>query len=188
MRLTRSPKRATARGSRRAILATRAVALEKQGRSVAGLASLEQAVEYARISGCVRCFVDLGTAMQTLLLRLAGRGFARETVRRILAAFPQVPSKVEPAGGTRLRAANADLVEPLTDRELDVLVIAARTSEQQGDRPTAGPLRHDRQASLQQYLQQARRRRAKGCRGEGRRPQDSAFSVDPAPPVKHDRQ
>ena len=90
-----------------AVLATRAVALEKQGKSVAALASLEQAVEYARISGCVRIFVDLGTAMQTLLLRLAGRGFARETVRRILAAFPQVPDKSGPAVGSRLRAANA---------------------------------------------------------------------------------
>lgn len=106
-----------------AILATSAVALEKQGRNVAALASLEQAVDYARISGCIRIFVDLGSSMQTLLLRLAGRGFARETVRRILAAFPHGPDKAEPAGGTRLRAANAGLVEPLTDRELEVLVL-----------------------------------------------------------------
>jgi LuxR family maltose regulon positive regulatory protein len=106
-----------------AILTTQAVALEKQGKSVAALNALEQAVEYARISGCIRIFVDQGAVMRTLLLRLAGRGSGRETVRRILAAFPQVTERVEPGAGSRLRAANAELVEPLSDRELEVLVL-----------------------------------------------------------------
>jgi LuxR family maltose regulon positive regulatory protein len=61
--------------------------------------------------------------MRTLLLRLAGRGFAVETVRRILDAFPQPDAGAAAAAGTRGRAANAGLLEPLTDRELDVLVL-----------------------------------------------------------------
>ena len=105
------------------IQAVRAVALEKLGRSVPALAALEQAVEHARFSGCIRIFVDLGPLMQTLLLRLAGRGFAYETVRRILAAFPEPSEKVEPLVGYRARTANAGLLEPLTDRELDILVL-----------------------------------------------------------------
>ena len=62
--------------------------------------------------------------MQTLLLRLAGQGVAAETVRRILAAFPE-PRKKTATGhaGSGIHAANARLVEPLTDRELEVLAL-----------------------------------------------------------------
>ena len=60
--------------------------------------------------------------MQTMLLRLAEQGFAPETVRGILAAFPELQEKIAHGDpGSRSRAANARLVEPLTDRELDVL-------------------------------------------------------------------
>ena len=67
--------------------------------------------------------------MQTMLLRLAEQGFAEqglaaETVRRILAAFPEPPEEIATGdAGSRLRAANARLVEPLTDRELEVLAL-----------------------------------------------------------------
>jgi LuxR family maltose regulon positive regulatory protein len=59
-----------------------------------------------------------------MLLRLAGQGLAAETVHRILAAFPE-PQKKSATGdsGSPSRAANAKLVEPLTDRELEVLAL-----------------------------------------------------------------
>ena len=69
------------------ILAVLAVALELQGRSPDALAALQQAVEMARRGGFVRPFVELGSRMQTLLHRLAGRGYAVDSIRRILAAF-----------------------------------------------------------------------------------------------------
>jgi LuxR family maltose regulon positive regulatory protein len=105
------------------VLAVRALAFERQGKTVAAIATLEQAVELARQGGFIRVFVDLGPHMQTLLLRLAGRGFAYETVRRILAAFPAQPQKVQPNAGYRVLTANAGLIEPLTERELDILVL-----------------------------------------------------------------
>jgi ATP/maltotriose-dependent transcriptional regulator MalT len=105
------------------VLALRALALERQAKTAAALATLEHAVELARPGRFIRAFVDLGPLMQTLLLRLAGRGFAAEAVRRILAAFPEARDKTEPAAGSRARAANANLLEPLTDRELDVLLL-----------------------------------------------------------------
>ncbi len=83
------------------ILAARAVVLEQQGRSVAALASLEQAVDNARMSGCIRSFVGQGATMRTLLLRLAGRGYAVETVRRILDAFPHLDAGAAATAGTR---------------------------------------------------------------------------------------
>jgi LuxR family maltose regulon positive regulatory protein len=62
--------------------------------------------------------------MRTMLLRLAGQGPAAETVRRILAAFPE-PQQMIASGDavSRSRAANSGLVEPLTDRELEVLAL-----------------------------------------------------------------
>jgi LuxR family maltose regulon positive regulatory protein len=102
----------------------RALALETQGRAVDALAALRQAVELSRPGGFMRVFVDLGSPMRALLLRLAGQGFAAETIRCILAAFPVPQEKVETIdAGIRSRAANAELVEPLTGRELDVLAL-----------------------------------------------------------------
>jgi LuxR family maltose regulon positive regulatory protein len=106
------------------ILALRAVALEMQGKAVAALAALQQAVGLARPGGVIRTFIDLGPPMQTMLLGLAKQGFAAETVRRILAAFPEPQKKIETGhAGSRTHAANARLIEPLTDRELEVLAL-----------------------------------------------------------------
>jgi LuxR family maltose regulon positive regulatory protein len=106
------------------ILALRALVLDMQGNVVDALAALRQAVELSRLGGVIRLFVDLGPHMQILLTRLAGQGFAVETVRRILAAFPEPHEVIEIRdAGFKSRAANAGLPEPLTGRELDVLAL-----------------------------------------------------------------
>ena len=105
-------------------LVPRALALEMQGKADAAVAVLRQAVELARPGSFIRVFVDLGPPVQTMLLRLAGQGFAAETVRRILAAFLELQKEIATNdAGTRHHAANARLVEPLTDRELEVLAL-----------------------------------------------------------------
>jgi LuxR family maltose regulon positive regulatory protein len=106
------------------VLALQALAMETQGKSAAADAALRQAVDLARPGGFIRPFVDLGPPMRTMLLRLAGPGPAAETVRCILAAFPQAQEAI--ASGDvehRSRAANTGLVEPLTDREMEVLTL-----------------------------------------------------------------
>lgn len=104
------------------ILALRALALERQGQAAAALAALQQSMQLARPGGFIRAFVDLGPHMQTMLLRLANQDFAAETVRRILAAFPEARKKNETRdAGSQVRVANARLVEPLTNRELEIL-------------------------------------------------------------------
>jgi LuxR family maltose regulon positive regulatory protein len=106
------------------VLALRALALELQGKAAAAATTLHEAVELARPGGFIRVFVDLGSPMQSMLKRLAGHGFAPETVRRILAAFPESEKKTAPGdNGSRSRAANARLIEPLTDRELEILAL-----------------------------------------------------------------
>jgi LuxR family maltose regulon positive regulatory protein len=107
------------------VLALYALALERQGKAADAVAALQQAVELARPGGFIRVFVDLGPPMRTMLLRLAGQqGPTVETVQHILAAFPEPPEKAtRVVVESQIRTANAGLVEPLTDRELDVLAL-----------------------------------------------------------------
>jgi LuxR family maltose regulon positive regulatory protein len=106
------------------VLALYALALERQGKAADAVAALQQAVELARPGGFIRVFVDLGSPMRSMLLRLVGPGPAAETVRRILAAFLE-PQETIASGNVdyRSRAANTGLVEPLTDREMEVLTL-----------------------------------------------------------------
>ena len=117
-------------------LVLRALALEKQGKAVAAVAALQQAVELARPGGFIRVFVDLGPPMQTMLLRLAGQGFAAETVRRILAAFPEPQKKIATgdAGYQASRCQRQASRTPHRPRAGGPGVVA-RALEQQRDRP-----------------------------------------------------
>ena len=104
------------------VLALRALALAAQGGADAALATLRQAVELAQPGGFIRPFVDLGSPMQTLLLRLREHDLAAGFVRRILAVFPEPRKAIETGdGGSAPGVANAELIEPLTRRELEVL-------------------------------------------------------------------
>lgn len=106
------------------VLALQALALEMQGQAAAASAALRQAIELARPGGFLRPFIDLGPPMRAMLLRLAGPGSTAESVHRILAAFPEPQKKATPGESeSRSRRANARLVDPLTDRELDVLAL-----------------------------------------------------------------
>jgi LuxR family maltose regulon positive regulatory protein len=106
------------------ILALRALAYEMQGKADDALAELQQAVELSQPGRFVRVFADLGPSMQALLLRFARQGFAAESISHILAAFlePQEGIEIRDAA-MKSRAVNAGLVEPLTGRELDVLML-----------------------------------------------------------------
>ena len=98
-----------------ATLALRALALDMQGQAVAAQAALREALELARPGGFVRVFLDQGARLQRLLARMAERSPADDFVRRILAAFPPpAPS---------LHALPVSFSEPLTARELEVLIL-----------------------------------------------------------------
>jgi ATP/maltotriose-dependent transcriptional regulator MalT len=106
------------------VLALRALALDMQGKAVEALAALRQAVDLSLPGGFIRVFVDLGPHMQTLLTRFAGQDLAADTVRRILAAFPEHQRTLETGDAVSTRRAHgAELIEPLTGRELDVLML-----------------------------------------------------------------
>jgi len=96
------------------------------------LAFLGDALAAAEPEGYVRTFLDLGDPMRELLCAAAARGLAPGYVRRLLAAFEdqadrREPDPVEhaPAPGqpssSVVRRRLSALVEPLSERELEVL-------------------------------------------------------------------
>lgn len=105
------------------ILALRALALNMTGEKGDALISLEEAVYLARGGGFVRVFVELGQPVQAILERLVQRGSAAETARRILAAFADERKNPNPSTKPDSLANFAPLVERLTMREVDVLLL-----------------------------------------------------------------
>jgi len=99
-------------GSAIDILAVQALARHARGDVAGALTSLARAVALAEPEGYVRAFVDEGRPMTDLVREAAKRGIAPTYLRQLLAAFG------DSEDSTRVRQA---LVEPLSERELDVL-------------------------------------------------------------------
>jgi LuxR family maltose regulon positive regulatory protein len=105
------------------ILILKALAFEARGDSLRAAKSLERALSLAQLGGYVRAFVDEGEAMARLLRRTVTNGATREYVQRLLAAFP-APEAAALSKGKTSKVQGA-LVEPLSDRELEVLRLVA---------------------------------------------------------------
>jgi LuxR family maltose regulon positive regulatory protein len=94
------------------ILVLRALAHQALGDIPAALGFLDRALAPAEPEGYVRVFVDEGPPMTSLLRAAAKQGTRRDHARRLLAA----------ASGTgRNGPTGQALIEPLSERELDVL-------------------------------------------------------------------
>jgi LuxR family maltose regulon positive regulatory protein len=99
-------------GSAVEILVLQALALQAGGDGDAASLPLERALALAEPEGYVRTFVDEGAPMAALLQAGVKRGVAPSYARTLLAAFRP--------GGARTPGDRA-LIEPLSERELDVL-------------------------------------------------------------------
>jgi LuxR family maltose regulon positive regulatory protein len=112
------------------IRALRSLALQAAGEHKDALTLLGEALALARPEGHVRVFADEGPPMAALLRSLigtrqrarvvAGSGVATGHLHRVIRAFGPVG---DPAG--RAAPAATGLIEPLTDRELEVLRLLA---------------------------------------------------------------
>jgi LuxR family maltose regulon positive regulatory protein len=101
----------------------RAAAFQAEGDTAQASTTLERALTLAEPGGFIRVFVDEGPPMARLLYEALNRGIAPDYVRRLLAAFPMAePEKAEPS---RAQTAKPELVEPLSERELEVLQLIA---------------------------------------------------------------
>ncbi|MFN2130883.1 MAG: LuxR C-terminal-related transcriptional regulator [Anaerolineae bacterium] len=99
-------------------LVVRALAFQAQDKADKALADLTRALELAEPEGHVRLFIDEGADLEALLKsalhRSASPGYVRDLLAQLAAESPTSASAREP-GLARL------LVEPLSERELDVL-------------------------------------------------------------------
>jgi LuxR family transcriptional regulator, maltose regulon positive regulatory protein len=125
-RLLQAAEEGERKGSAIEILILRALAHHVQGDILAGLVPLERALVLAEPEGYVRVFVDEGRPMARLLAEGAARGIVPHYAARLLAAFEAEEQKNadEPHPPTAPRAQS--LIEPLSDRELEVLRFIAQ--------------------------------------------------------------
>jgi LuxR family maltose regulon positive regulatory protein len=103
-------------------LTLKAVALEAQGREVDALAALGQALAQGELGGYVRVFADAGPPVARLLPkalahRQAGFDISPDYVRTLLDALDATPTVLHPA--------RQPLLDPLSEREMDVLRLLA---------------------------------------------------------------
>ncbi len=112
-----------------------AVTLSKEKRLDEALAVLKEGVAMAEPGGWIRPFVELGEPMADLLKSLLKQNVAGNFIEKLLSAVPasrsvigNVPSASEgstPVASRRPKIENA-LIEPLTNRELDILELLAQ--------------------------------------------------------------
>lgn len=115
------------------VLVSQALALKAMGQDEAALAALERALTLAQPEGYVRAFVDEGEPIARLLRQAASRGIAAGYVTKLLSAF-EPSAKSQAASPTVLQGSHQSmtLVEPLSERELEVLrLLAAGLSNKQ---------------------------------------------------------
>jgi LuxR family maltose regulon positive regulatory protein len=103
-----------------------ALAHQLQGDTPAALAPLSHALTLAEPEGYVRTFVDEESAMAHLLREAAARGIMPEYTGTLLAAFPRTEDRGlrnerRDSANSVLSPQSSSLVEPLSERELDVL-------------------------------------------------------------------
>jgi LuxR family transcriptional regulator, maltose regulon positive regulatory protein len=112
------------------IVILQALTADAHGNQAEALATLEHALTVAEPEGYVRIFVDEGAPMAALLRAAHQHGIAPGYVARLLAAFPSAADRglrtesLTPARSV-LSPQSSTLVEPLSERELDVLRLIA---------------------------------------------------------------
>ena len=105
------------------ILSLQSLAFQGMGDTPRAMDALERALALAEPGGFVRIFVDEGPPMAPLLYEALTCGIAPKYSRQLLAAFPI--SEPEQEAPQDSQVAGSDLVEALSERELEVLELIA---------------------------------------------------------------
>lgn len=110
-------------GSLMEIYVLQALAFETQGEISSAMPPLERALSLAEPEGYLQLFVDEGQPMSRLLYEAHSHEIAPGYIRRLLAAFPYPEAKQ--SDPIHKQAPESELVEPLSDREVEVLRLIA---------------------------------------------------------------
>jgi LuxR family maltose regulon positive regulatory protein len=95
----------------------KALALQEAGRSGQALDNMEEVLSAAESDGYIRLFVDEGPSMARLLTQCVSKGVSIRYASDILAQFPRT--------GSCPTVSQGSLVDPLSDREIEVLQLMA---------------------------------------------------------------
>jgi LuxR family maltose regulon positive regulatory protein len=116
-------------GSMIKLLALQALAVQAQDDVDQAMSILGRALSLAEPEGFIRTFVDEGPPMAHLLYEAAARGIAPDYARRLLAAFQTTedrrPMTTALGPSSVVRSPSLTLVEPLSERETEVLELIA---------------------------------------------------------------
>ena len=99
------------------ILVLQSLARQARGDREGALRALAQALALAESDGYVRIFINEGAPMGELLRQAAARDISLHYVNRLLAALEPEMAEDPPV----TQSASAALIEPLSDREIEVL-------------------------------------------------------------------
>jgi LuxR family maltose regulon positive regulatory protein len=106
------------------ILILQAIALQAMDKEHQAIEALREALLLGKPEGFVRTFINEGAAMGKLLRKAKAHGVQVDYVSKLLDELEKEGFKERPLIGaplSRVKAGQATLVEPLTERELDVL-------------------------------------------------------------------
>jgi len=104
-------------------LTLQAMILQAKGDTTQALSLLEQAFNLSEPEGFIRIFVDEGPKLARLLYEALSKEIAPEYVQRLLAAFPA--NEPEQMHRNQMQSHESEWIEPLSDRELEVLHLVA---------------------------------------------------------------
>jgi LuxR family maltose regulon positive regulatory protein len=116
-RLMKMTEAAAANGYLIELLILKSIALQKQGKMERALTASDRAISLAAPEGYVRSFINEGAPMAKLLCQATTRGTAVNYTGRLLAALEKETEDKR----WMTKPASFPLVEPLTERELEVM-------------------------------------------------------------------
>jgi LuxR family maltose regulon positive regulatory protein len=105
------------------ILMLQALAYQSSGDTDQAMRALERALTLGESRGFFHIFVDEGPPMAQLLYKALQREIYPEYVQRLLAAFPDT---TEEEASPKSLVDQTELIEPLSEREIDVLQLLAK--------------------------------------------------------------
>ena len=105
------------------ILVLQALAVGAQGDTDQAVSVLARALALAEPGAFIRIFLDEGPPLARLLYQALDRGIAQGYTRRLLAAFPT--AEPEETAASTAQASRPELIEPLSEREIEVLELVA---------------------------------------------------------------
>ncbi len=106
------------------ILALTALAQASDGEKEEAMAALQKALELGEPEGYARTFIDNGQPMAALLKEAVARGICRDYAAKLLKIFGGESGRKTSRSAGHLTG-NQPLVDPLSDRELEVVALVA---------------------------------------------------------------